>query len=213
VIRLESPENPGLTVFGVVRGLVREADRLTEALESLAPQALALGLSREEAESLTEHFVGAPTEPLVPLLSNETAEIHALARFGEVRVPNPGFLAALEFGRRHGVSPAAIDPSEEQYAEMFGDEVGYVELVRRTLRERRLLRSPPKTADADDFIVEWDRRLNHGSGSRRLQLARDRVAVEGVHRLLAGRGRVAAIFDRERIPGLTPLFGTSAIPR
>ncbi|HEV2317213.1 MAG TPA: hypothetical protein VGV89_06530 [Thermoplasmata archaeon] len=192
----------GVEIVGVVRGIAREAVELSRVLEETSPEVVALALSTEEAQSLTEHFVQRPTEPFVPLLGSETVEIRELSRYGEVRVPHPAFLEALEWAKRRNRRIVPVDPSEERYAEMFAEEIGYFELVRRTLREKRLLRSPPKAPDADGFILDWDRILNRGGGSRRLQRRREAAVAEAL-RSLAPRARgISCVIDRERVPAL-----------
>ena len=212
MIRRDPAGWPGLALFGVVRGLVQEAEALDRALEACAPAALGIGLAVEEARSLTDHFVGRRTEPLVPLMTSETVEIRELGRFGEVRVPNPSFLAALEWAARHRVPAEPIDPNEERYARMFGDTVGYVELVRRTVRERRLLRAPPRAEDPDAFVVGWSAAVNRGAQSRRLLQGRERYVVEGLRRLLSNHARVAAVVDRERVEPLLEALGAPDRP-
>ena len=202
MIRHELPAWPGLTLYGVVRGLVREADQLGAALDAGAPTAIGLGLAVEESRSLTDHFVGRRTEPFVPLLASETVEIRELGQFGEVRVPHPAFLAALEWAERRGVPVRPIDPNEDAYARLFGDSIGYLELVRRTVRERRLLRAPPRANDADGFVVGWSATVNRGAQSRALQLQRERFVADELRRMLGGRARVVAVVDRERIDPL-----------
>ncbi|MHB8352127.1 MAG: hypothetical protein ACYDFT_05505 [Thermoplasmata archaeon] len=195
--------HPGLVLLGVVRGLVREAEEVEHALDSIRPEIVAPALSAEEVSGLTEHFVGRPTEPFVPLLGTETVEIRELGRFGEVRVPHPGFLAALEWAGRAGARVEAVDPSEEAYAELFASKVGYVELVGRTLRERRLLRSPPRVPEAEGFVSAWDRQLNRGRGSRALLRERERQVADRLTELLRQRPtRIACVIDRERFEAL-----------
>lgn len=207
MIRAEPPGLPGVVLLGPVRGLTREAQAVVGALDAIDPARLALGLSAEETESFRQHFVGTRTEPYVPLLTNESVEIRELARFGEVEVPNPSFRATLEWGRAHGREVTAVDPTEAEYADMFGDAVGYTELVGRTLRERRLLRSPPSASDADDFIVRWDAQLNRGSGSRQLQANRESAVAQRLRALAGAGGPVACVLDRERVPFLMRALG------
>jgi len=211
VIRTEVPGHPGLVVFGVVRGLVLEAEALRGALQQMRPQVIGLGVSAEESRSLTDHFVDQAAEPLVPLLSTEAVEIRELGRYGEVRVPNPSFVTAIEWAGTHAVRVAPVDPSEEEYANMFGDTIGYLELVRRTLRERRLLRSPPRGENADDFVLRWDADLNRGRESRRLVEQREAQTARELERLARESPPTAAVVDRERVPRLLrTLQGPSA---
>jgi hypothetical protein len=198
VIRRELPGPPRLLLVGVVRGLPSEVPLLRAALESFAPERLGVGLSSDEARGLTDQFAGTETEPIVPLAPTEEAEIRGLTRYGEVQVPHPGFLSAIEWGRRTGVPVEPLDTSDEGYATMFTDHISYLELVRRTLRERRLTKEPPEAANADEYVLAWDRTIGRGRESEGFARARDQALSEAAARLGAGRQRIAVVVDRER---------------
>lgn len=185
-------------VAGPVRGIAHEVPELLAALDAFVPSAVGLGVSREEMAGLTDHFAGRPAEPLVPLTDTEAAEIRGLARFGEVRVPNPGAVGALEWAGPRGVPLEPLDPSDETYAGLFAEHIGYVELVGRTLRERKLAKSPPEAANAEEFALAWHRSVGDGRGSRDLAGARDASLTLAARRLADRSGRVAVIVDRER---------------
>jgi len=181
-----------------VRGLAADAAAVGPALEAFGPEAVGAGVAAEELEGLVRYFVDAPAEPVVPLAPTELSEVRGLVRFGEVRVPNPAFLEALGWGRRRSVPVAALDPSEEEAASLFTQHIGYVELVRRTVREHRLGRSPPTPTSADAYALAWDGEIGGGRGSRRLAAARDEHLARGVRELARGRRRIAVVVDRER---------------
>ncbi len=185
-------------VIGTVRGLVGEVPPLVAQLTSFEPSALAVGISFDELTGLTDHFLGTPSEPVVPLTTSEAAEAKAIAQFGEVRVPNPSILAALEWARSREVPVEAVDPSDEEYATLFTDHISYVELVRRTLRERKVSKSPPKAATADDLARAWHDRLSPGKGSRKFNAAREAAICDATERLAERLPRVALLVDRER---------------
>lgn len=202
MIRATIPGRPNLVVLGAVRGLASEASLAVQELERFRPSVVGVGLSSEELTGLTDYFVGTESEPLVPLTSAETAEVRGLAQFGEVRVPHPTFLAALEWAHRGQVKVAPLDPSEEALADQFTEHVSYLELVRRTVRERGMIRRPPKAASADEFVIAWDERLTPGSGSARLVAARERGIAEQLARLGGAGERAVGIVDRERLAGV-----------
>ena len=185
-------------LLGPVRGLSTDARAVAEALEAFRPEAVGAGIAAEELKGLVEYFVDGDAEPVVPLAATELSEVRGLCRFGEVRVPNPAFVQTLSWGRARLVPVAALDPSEEETASMFTDHIGYVELVRRTVRENRLGRSPPTPSSADAFALEWDASIAGGRGSRRFAAARDEVLVQGVQRLAGEHRRLAVVVDRER---------------
>jgi len=181
-----------------VRGLVSEVPLLLRTLDGFRPEAIGLGLPAEELKGIGDYFVLSEAEPIVPLTSNELAEVRGLVRFGEVRVPNPSFVGALAWGRERGVTVAPLDPNEEDAATMFTDSIGYLELVRRTVRERRVSRTPPTPSSPDEYALAWDREVAKGRGSRAYAGAKDDHLVGEVDRLVHGRSRVGVVVDRER---------------
>jgi hypothetical protein len=189
-----------------VRGLASDARLVAAALESFRPEAIGAGVAPEELRGLVEYFVDAPAEPVVPLAPTELSEVRGLCRFGEVSVPNPAFLEALSWGRACGVPVAALDPSEEEAASLFTEHIGYVELVRRTVHEHRLGRSPPTPSSADAFALSWDRSIGGGRGSRRFAAARDEHLARGARGLAGGRRRLAVVIDRERYESVRELL-------
>jgi hypothetical protein len=212
VIWRTAESDPGLGVAGVVRGLVAEGPALLEAVERFQPEAVGVGLAPDETRGLLEYFVDVEAEPLVPLMASEAKEIRALGRFGEVRVPHPALVALLGWARTRGLPVESLDPSDDEYAEMFAEDIGYFELLRRTLAERRLLRSPPRAGTPDDFVLAWSARVGSGRGSRRLARRRDAALAPAARRLRAGHRRVASAVDRERFEGVLAALAAPAAP-
>jgi hypothetical protein len=207
VIVVDPPGDRDLRLIGVVRGLASEAAKSVQALAQFAPAAVGLGLSPAELEAIEAHFVGTPVEPVVPLGQTELAEAKSLVRFGEVGVPNPAFLEIIGWGKARGIPVEGIDPDDEVQAEQFVAHIGYLELVRRTIRERRAGRRPPKAANADAFAIAWDRETRPGGGSERYALAREQSLLEALTVLREDHARAAVVVDRERLERLNRLVG------
>ena len=197
---------PPVLLIGAVRGLYSESDAALAELDRAAPDRLGLALSPEEYEGIGTYFSDAEAETTIHLIETEKSEIQALTRWGEVRVPNPTAVRAIEWARRRSVPIHPLDPPDEGAAEMFTASIGYVELVRRTLRERKLSRAPPSAESPDDFALQWDRQLSVGSGSRDLAQNRDRYLVAGARELLSKSRTLAVIVDRERFESVRSLF-------
>lgn len=197
----------GVTVLGAVRGLVAEGERVRNRLNSLRPAAVGVAISAEELHGLREYFVGGGAEPVVPLATTEAAEIRGLARYGEVSVPNPSVLETIRWSDGAGVPVEPLDPSDDRYASLFANSIGYFELVRRTLRERRLVKRGLSAPDADQFVRTWSDTIEHGAGSRRLRERRDAAVVEASEPLRVRYRPLAVVVDRERFEGLVARFG------
>ena len=197
---------PGVLLIAPVRGLASEAPRVLAELEAFGPACVGLGVSSDELRSLHDYFVVAAAEPIVPLTSNETSEVRGLVRFGEVRVPNPAFVEVLRWAWAREVPVEPLDPDEERSAALFAEHIGYFELVRRTVRERRVARSPPAPSTPDEFALQWDREVASGRGSRDFAEARDRHLVDRIPSLSAEGQKLAVVVDRERFDSVRTLF-------
>ncbi|MCI4329004.1 MAG: hypothetical protein L3J86_05410 [Thermoplasmata archaeon] len=198
-----------LTVLGAIGGLVSEGDRVRDRLGTLRPAAVGVAISADEMRGLRDYFVGGGAEPVVPLATTEAAEVRALARYGEVSVPNPSVLEAIRWSDSAPVPVEPLDPSDDRYASMFANSIGYFELVRRTLRERRLVKRAPEAANADEFVRTWSDTIEHGAGSRRLRLRRDEAVVEAATPLRARYHPLVVLVDRERFDGIVAGFDGS----
>ena len=198
MITARFPNAPGLLLLAPVRGLMSEVPRLLAELEAFAPAEVGLGLSPGELASLRDYFVDSEAEPVVSLTGNETSEVRGLVRFGEVRVPNPAFVELLRWASARGVPTVALDPDDDATAALFAKNIGYVELVRRTVRERRVSRSPPTPSSPDEFALQWDHEVAHGRGSRNFAEERDGHLAGQVPALAAARYPFAIVVDRER---------------
>ncbi len=210
MISARVPAQGSLLLVAPVRGLTEEADRLLETLAAHGADALGLGLSPDELRGFDEYFVGAEAEPLVSLSPNELSEVRGLVRFGEVRVPNPTFVRALGWARTERLPVEALDPSDEDSASLFTRHVGYVELVRRTVRERRVARNPPTPSSPDEFALAWDGEIGRGRGSRGFASARDAHLAQGARRLVLSARRPAVVIDRERFESVRALLDGAA---
>lgn len=197
-------------LLGAVRGFVADVPAVQARLDGYAPRGIGLGISFDEMTGLTDHFVARDFEPLVPLTGHEAAEAQGLSRLGEVRVPHPAYVRVLEWAKERSLPVEALEPSDERYAQLFTRHIGYFELVGRTLRERRLARAPPETADADAYALRWDATLSRGRGSRAFLKAREEAIAAGARALSMRVGRTAVVVDRERFDGvLASLTGTA----
>jgi len=206
VITARFPNLPEVLLLAPVRGLTSEVPRLLAELEAFAPARLGLGLSSDELEGMRNYFVRADAEPVVPLTQNESSEVRGLVRFGEVRVPNPSFVEVLRWSVARGVPAEPLDPDDDHTASLFAANIGYLELVRRTVRERRVSRSPPTPSSPDEFAIQWDREVAAGKGSRNFAGARDGFLARQVPALVADRQRLAVVVDRERFDSIRALL-------
>ena len=206
------PGRPSILLVGSVRGLADEVGPVLEQLDAFNPEAVAVSLSPEEAETLAQYFVGTWTEPVVPLSASEASHAVGLARIADVQVPAPALLGAVDWATRRSRPFVGVDPPEDAYAEMFAAHIGYFELVRRTLRERTLVKRPPDAETPDEYALAWDQTMRPGSGSEQLARARDDYAATKVRQLGRIHPSVAVVVDRERFESFRTALSTGTDP-
>lgn len=192
------PGRSGILLVGAVRGYTPDVPEVLATLEKFAPLAIGVGLSEEELNGLVEYFAGADAEEVVPLTEVERQEVAGLTRFGEVRVPSPAYIAIMEWAQDRRIPVQPLDASDIGAADMFTRHIGYVELVRRTLREHRLGRHPPRAEGPDEYALAWDKTLAAGRGSRAFLSERDTFLAAAALELAASHVRVGIVVDRER---------------
>jgi hypothetical protein len=210
VITARLSDGGDILLIAPVRGVVSEASAAVRLVQGHAPAAVGFGTSPEELRGLFEYFVRSSAEPIVPLTTAERSEVRGLIRFGEVSVPNPSFLAIARWASSGGILAEGLDPSEDEIATLFADNIGYLELVRRTVRERNVARNPPAPDTPDEFALRWDHHIARGRGSRRFAEARDLYLVRSARRLAASRSRIVVVVDRERFDSVRELFAAPA---
>jgi hypothetical protein len=198
VIATGIPGRPEILLIGAVRGYAPEVPDVLAALDRFGPEAIGVGLSEEELQGLVEYFAGADAEEVVPLTQLERQEVTGLTRYGEVRVPSPAYIGILEWAQARKIPVAPLDASDIGAADMFTRHIGYIELVRRTLREHRLGRAPPPADGPDEYALAWDRTLSSGRGSRAFLAERDTFLAASALELAATHERVGVVVDRER---------------
>jgi hypothetical protein len=213
VIATGIPGRPEVLLVGTVRGYAPEVPDVLAALEAFGPRAIGVGLSEEELNGLVEYFASADAEEVVPLTQVERQEVAGLTRYGEVRVPNPAYIAILEWAQSREIPVVPLDASDMGAADMFTRHIGYVELVRRTLRERRLGHSPPPAAGPDEYAIRWDRTLSAGRGSRAFLAERDTYLTAAALELAGTHERVGIVVDRERFEFVAQGMGVTGAPR
>jgi|ADurb_Cas_03_Slu_FD_contig_31_1264923_length_1568_multi_3_in_0_out_0_2 pheromone shutdown protein TraB len=194
-----------IAVLPVVRGLVSEAEAVSRAFVQMAPDAVAVSISREELDALR-------VRDDLDLYDPSDLEIvyqAILERFGEVRIPPPAFVSALEVAERAGTTIIPLDMNDELYTETYCDKVSTLDMVRESFFSRRATSKRYDLSSAQAFAVSWDRMVNR-SGFRDLEQARE-AHMAGVLRKLGGRyGNILAVIECERCEGIVKLLQSNA---
>ncbi len=185
-------------LMAVVRGLASESAAVRAALAEVAPEAVALSLSREELEGLRAH----DGSDVPPDNADEEVYVRGLSKYGEVHKPPPCFVAALAAAGERGIPVHPLDMDSEQYTAAYVAAVGTVDVLRSNARQGRLRRWEPRAATAADFVREWDALVNGSAGYRRLQGEREAFIARRLRQLAAKYRTLLALVEVERAGGV-----------
>lgn len=185
-------------VLGVVNGLVSEEAKVAKAMGELLPEAVGVSMSKEQLAALRLRDTWSEYD-LSPL---EAAYKDLMQSFGEVRLPSPAYVKALELSESSGRPIIPIDLNDEQYTEHYCDKVGALDLVREGAFGRGVRRKRFDGSSPESLALDWDRRVNKAKGFRRLEEERERHMALALVRMATRYRIVLAVVEYERSEGV-----------
>jgi len=185
-------------VLGVVKGLVSEEEKVESAIANLSPDVIGLSVSKEQLAALRSPDAWADYE-LSPL---ESAYKTLMQEFGEVRLPSPAFVKALEIAESSKVPVIPIDMNDNDYTEVYCQKVGAMDLVREGAFSKSVKRRKFDGASPESLAIDWDRRVNKAKGFRKLEAERERHMARALVKLCSRYRTVLALVDCERADGV-----------
>lgn len=158
--------SPGVTVFGGIKGLKRDGDRLEETFNEIQPDVILATISPEEAEGIV-NFV---KEPYAMTLSDyEMIYGVNLRNYGEVETPAPIFTESARWSIHGGVPLIGLDMTEEKFSREYTQNVSTRDLLRHSVRKRGLFKAKFSEPTAEEFVTKWDAMVNSIRGLRKME--------------------------------------------
>ncbi len=154
-----------ILVFGGVKGLVSEGNRLQDELQSFRPDLILVSIPEESIEAL-DKFMEEPYE--ITLSDYELIYGTVLSEYGEVMVPPPIYMEPIKYARHFSVDVHGIDMEEEEYSKTYTENVHAFDLVRHSVRKRLIMRHSFKSETAEGFVEEWNLLINKVRGLSRV---------------------------------------------
>ncbi|MDD3492429.1 MAG: hypothetical protein PHU95_01125 [Candidatus Thermoplasmatota archaeon] len=196
-----------LRLLGTIHGLKREGQRVRAAFEEFGPDCLAVGIPREDVETL-----GACSAEKSGDVEFETSEeqdyfFDCLATFGEVRVPPPDLVAAYLLSREKGVPLEALDMDDDRYAQVFTDHVSLLGLLRVSRKNRRVQKRGLAADSPEAFVLEWDSKVNATKQFRAVEAERERHMAHRLFELAQRYPRILALLPYPRYDGVLSHLG------
>ncbi len=197
-------------LVATVQGLVAEAERVREAFEATQPRAVALGVSPEAAAALLRHEPVEGVDPFDDLPDAELAYSVRLQEYGPVALPPPDLMEAVRLARAADVPVRGADLPEARYEDVFASEVSAWGLLRYGRVQRKLVKRPPKAADARAFALAWDAAVRRVKGIDRVERARE-AHIASAARLIAREVGSPAllVLDAAREAGVLQALGVA----
>lgn len=189
-------------ILPVIKGLTSEAEKVKSAFEECGPDAIGVSISKEELAGLRS-LTG---EEEYELSGIEWYYSQFLSTFGQVRIPPPCYLAAQQIGDESGVPVIPLDMNEELYSAVYCECVRTLDLLRESFLVKRIGRMRFNLSSPEEFIKDWDARVNGSRGFCTLQKKRERHMVE-VLRGMAGKYKnILAVIEMERASGIIEIL-------
>lgn len=191
-----------IAVLPVVKGLVSEAEAVSSAFSEVRPEAIAVSISREELDALRKREDYELYEPS----DLEIIYQAFLERWGEVRIPPPAFVRAMEIAEREDLAIIPLDMNDQVYTEAYCDKVSTTDMIRESMFARRATGKQYDLSSPAAFAVSWDRRVNF-SGFRELEDAREGHMAGALSNLSRRYRSVLAVIEVERCDGVLARLG------
>ena len=199
-------DSSSLTVLPVVKGLVSEGDTVAKAFEELTPDVIAVSISKEELTGLRNREDYDKYEPS----DLEIIYQAFLERFGEVQIPPPAFVRALELSDRGGVPIVPLDMNDEVYTEAYCEHVRTRDMIKESFFARRATGKKYDLSTPHAFARSWDLRVNKPRGFRELELAREQHMAAALRNLTRNYRNVLAVVECERSDGVLKYLDPAA---
>jgi len=186
-----------------VRGLKSDVEKIAKAFAEFKPELLAMSVSREDIAGLRD-YVKDPYE--VEMTRYEELYAKHLAKFGDVFLPPPCFLAGIEEADKAGVEIVGVDMDDDTHSAAYCALVSGGELFRHTTRFNLLKLRGFSAVTPEEFVKQWDERVNNLRGFRELEKEREGFIARELTKLAEGRRKILSIIDSERADGVRALL-------
>jgi len=195
---IETTDGTKLFILGTLKGLKSEAEKVRDVLETLKPKAVGIYIPKEEVEGLAEVVAGNIKE--MSLSDLEECYAYNLSNFGEVQVPPPCIVETYRWTQNNDVPLLALDMSDLEYSNAFTECISTLELMRHSMRIKKIKKKDFKSSDAQTFVMEWDGEVNKIKGYRKLEGRRNKKMADNIMRMSRKFQRSLAIVEYERFP-------------
>ncbi len=194
-----------ILIFGTVKGLASEREKLREVFNEFSPELMLLGISPEEFEGL-KRYLKEPFE----IEPDDYGLIYAkkLERFGEVGLPVPTYLEAFALSKSTGVEMVPIDMPDKMYSELFTCKLDFFKIMRFDMRKRKVWKKEFDAKTPEDFVLEWDKEVNKIREFMEIEKEREKYMGEKIAEIIESKDgkRILVVVELERMKGVVEIL-------
>jgi pheromone shutdown protein TraB len=187
-----------VTVIGVLKGLVKEEDKVAKAFADYRPDGVAISASKEELAALRAKETHSDYE----LSSLEEVYKVYMDHFGEVRLPTPAYLKAIELADEAHLPLIPIDMNDEEFTDIYCKRIRGVDMVREGFYTRSIKRRKYRIGSAEEFALDWDKKVNRAKGFRQLERDREEHMARTLRNMSSKYKSILAFVEYERSAGV-----------
>jgi hypothetical protein len=185
-------------VIGVLKGLVKDEEKVAKAFADYKPDAIGISTSKEELAALRVKETHSDYE----LSTLEQIYKIYMEHFGEVRLPTPAYLKTIELADAAHVPLIPIDLNDVEFTDLYCERIRGLDMVRESFYTRSIKRRKYRIGSAEEFALDWDRKVNRAKGFRQLERDREEHMALTLRNMSSKYQRILAVVEYERSAGV-----------
>ena len=187
-----------VVIIGVLKGLVKEEEKVVKAFADHMPDAIGISTSKEELAALRAKETHSDYE----LSTLEHVYKIYVEHFGEVRLPTPAYLKAIELADAAHLPLIPIDLNDEEFTDLYCKRIHAWDMVRESFYTRSVKRRKYRIGSAKEFALDWDKKVNRAKGFRQLERDREEHMARALRNMSSKYKRILAVVEFERSAGV-----------
>jgi hypothetical protein len=189
-----------IRIIGVIKGLTNEREKVRTEF-TIKPESVAMSISPEELKGLEKYQKNGAEEQII-LTDYEEMYAEKLSAFGDIEIPPPCYVEALVLSKKEQIHTEAIDMDESKFTDVYCAYVTGSNLLVHSLRKGFLRNKKYKAKTAEEFVIEWDRKVNKLSGFKKLEESRERYMAKRLLKISDNYKNILAFIELERANGV-----------
>ncbi len=145
--------NDNITIFGGIKGLVRDGDELRKELLYERPDIILITISPEEVDGM-KAFINDPFE--MNLSDYEIMYGVQLSKYGEVMTPSPVYIEATKYSVENDIPMIGLDMDENTYQKIYKKHIKTTDLLRHSLRKKKISKLQFENETPEEFVESWN---------------------------------------------------------